>query len=132
RAAAAESRRDGGGVPVQADFGQQRRLDRQARGRGEWRPLVRLGGSERKELVVRPLVLPRGILVTGQESRELRLEGWMQVAVRIVIESVRHRRPPCGASTLAPHSLGACLLALLATRCSGAGYQAFEEGVRMA
>src|SRR5439155_19410235 len=69
-------------------------------GRGQRRPLdgVRPERSERKVLVVRPFGLPRSVQVTGEKRRELPLEGWMEVAVAVVVESMRHGAPPCSAS----------------------------------
>ena len=98
--AALETAREAGGVPGQVHLGQQRRLDRKVGGRGQRRPLdgVRPERSERKVLVVRPFGLPRSVQVTGEKRRELPLEGWMEVAVAVVVESVRHGAPPCSAS----------------------------------
>ena len=87
--AALEAASEARGVPGQVHFRQQRRLDRQIRGRRQRRSVVR--APARDELVVRPSRLRGRLLVTDEQSGEDRLERAVKLGGdEIVDESARH------------------------------------------
>ena len=90
--AAVETMGKARGVPGQIHFREERHLDRGVRGRRQRKLRERAGPVrvQRHELVVRPVDPRSGLLVTIEERPQLRLEGSVEVQMRIVIEALRH------------------------------------------